>query len=252
MTTTTTSSAASQLTPQQQALTNAVLAWEASLTEQSDDAASLKQAIERLAKLPPDEAFVQIAMAFASGDTQVQGDKVTITASLMNAGSAGSGIATEITSDISDIESGSSTAAADLVGAVGFLTTQMQNQLGLISSEGPQGKGVWIDGPTAGSVLSACKSITGLLGSDAAGNIQSWSADPTKTSSNGKTGSQNLQALNGYVSTLGNAFGGYSQMQNNALQFQNNQIGQVVTSSRALLQNIVTLMRALVASLKGN
>jgi hypothetical protein len=253
-----TTSTDTQVTPQQQAFNNAISAWGTSLQDQGDDANSLHEALLRLEKLPPDAAFVQMSMLLSSGGIQVQGDKVSILASLMNTGSAGSGLSTEITSDINSLGSSSGTGAeaADLVDAVGFLKSQMQNQLSLIQAGGPQGPGVWIDGSTANSVLSACNSITTLLGSSdpttVAKEIGSWATDPTAKASNGRTGSQNLQALNGFVATTGNAFGGFNQMQNNALQFQDNQIGQMVTSARSLLQDIVSLVRAAVAASKGS
>jgi len=249
-------------TPQQTTFTDAITSWDGSLVQQGQDASGLAAILAAIKGEPADAAFVAVSLALAEGGSQVQGDKVTIDASLMDVGSAGSGLVTEATTDVSNMGStpGDTGDATDMLGAVGFLQSTMQGQLNLIQTEGPQGAGVWVDGSTATSIVNACNGIDALFGGSAsappsaatvASDISTWTTQGSATAPNGQTGMQNIQALNGFVSTLNNAFNGYSQMQNNALQFQNNQVGQIVTSSRALLQAIVNMTRGVVGNLKS-
>jgi hypothetical protein len=224
----------------------AISSYNAALSEQNAAWSSLQNALHDLTGKSIGEQFMLAMMLIMPDVMKVQGDQLSVTAAKMNIGSVLSGAITSITNDLTALEGpngASDTAAAqNLVSELNHLKTLL--------SPAP----AWMSGSTATSIIDACNQFLNMFGSNAtpatiAAAINSWATNPTATNSTypGQgTGQQNIQALNGFLSTENNAVNGYSQMQNNAMQFQNNNISQLLSSLKALWQSIATENAALV------
>ncbi len=249
----------------QTAFTNNISAWRTDVTDTSNDWTAFQLSIKNImaetgpdGKPNTDAQFLAISMAL-EGATQCQGDKVGVAAGLMNIGSAGSAIVTEITQMISAIPSsgGCTCDAATLVKDVQFLESQMEADKALPANQ------QWSGAGTQSSVIQACQGILSELGvtagetpSEAAASvnvmINSWTENPNTVAANGQTGEQNLQTLNGSNSTLNNSFGGYSQMENNAMSYATGIESTEVGVERSVFSALTAESKALTANQRAS
>jgi hypothetical protein len=253
----------SSYTPVQQSVVDNINAWQNDTQNSSNDWTMFTQAIKKImgggnSQQEVDERFMEISLALG-GALQCQGDGVTVAAGLMNIGSSSSAVETEITNALTQIQQTNNDTkdATTLLSDLKFLQGQMENQLPGANGAPAVGP-VWADQGTASAVLSAVNGLLKQLGgsnatpTSVAALVNGWANNPNTKDGTGQTGEQQLSTLNGSLSTVTNAFGGYSQMENNAIQFLNGQLGQVVSAFRSIVQSIVTENKGSVANQKGS